>query len=423
MSYRWNDVVIANPKRDKREQNRFHGFYPYYAGFSESFASQIISAAGLPDEALIFDPWNGSGTTLRAAVEAGFSAVGLDLNPAMVVVAKARLLPRSESTSLRPLAIEITEQAAQRLESIAENDPLLTWFTRPAAISIRSTERAIRRLLLDTDVSVSTMSCMAATYYVALFLTCRDFTERLRGSNPTWLKAPAPRSKIRVTQRNLHDTFLMKVTSMADALQSGIFGTRHRTDALVQLGDTATYQPPQLADFVLTSPPYCTRLDYVSATQIELAVLDDLSGEREHLSASMMGTTRVPKQPLIPQESWGVTCLTFLNAMKLHPSKASDGYYYKVHLDYFSKLNAALLRVSNSIKPGGGMAVVVQDSYYKDIHNDVATVIVEMAAPSGLHLVRRECFETSTLAQINSKARAYRKSSSACESVLVFDKE
>ncbi|WP_410712175.1 DNA methyltransferase [Bradyrhizobium sp. BEA-2-5] len=42
---------------------------------------------------VVLDPWNGSGTTTSVANGAGLTAVGIDINPAMAVVAKARLSP------------------------------------------------------------------------------------------------------------------------------------------------------------------------------------------------------------------------------------------------------------------------------------------------------------------------------------------
>ena len=45
----------------------------------------------------MLDPWNGSGTTTYAAAQLGHSSIWLDLNPVMVIVARARLLSPSEA--------------------------------------------------------------------------------------------------------------------------------------------------------------------------------------------------------------------------------------------------------------------------------------------------------------------------------------
>jgi hypothetical protein len=110
-------------------------------------------------------------------------------------------------------------------------------------------------------------------------------------------------------------------------------------------------------DFVLTSPPYCTRIDYTAATRIELAVLAPLLKTPERaLGRQMIGSTQVPKGEIELDEGWGETCLRFLAALKAHPSKASGGYYYRTHLDYFDKMNRSMQRLAVALKTGGRAA-------------------------------------------------------------------
>src|SRR3989338_5969494 len=97
-------LQILSPKRNKRLQTGWEGFFPYYAGYPELFARELLMSANLPRHAGVLDPWNGSGTTTFTASALGLSSIGIDLNPVMIVVARARLLPPSEADHLRPLA-------------------------------------------------------------------------------------------------------------------------------------------------------------------------------------------------------------------------------------------------------------------------------------------------------------------------------
>ncbi|MEL6324215.1 MAG: DNA methyltransferase, partial [Pseudomonadota bacterium] len=129
----FEDLSIVSPKRNKRLQTGWEGFFPYYAGFPELFASEILKSASLPEGAKILDPWNGSGTTTYAADRLGFNAVGLDLNPVMVIVARARLLAPSEADHLRPLAATILSQAKAATSELDPNDRLLAWLVPESA--------------------------------------------------------------------------------------------------------------------------------------------------------------------------------------------------------------------------------------------------------------------------------------------------
>jgi hypothetical protein len=188
---------------------------------------------------------------------------------------------------------------------------------------------------------------------------------------------------------------------------------------------TSAHIAAESVDLILTSPPYCTRIDYTAATRIELAMLSSLLGSSaEDLGRHMIGSTRVPEHTITPLPDWGATCNKFLEALGNHPSKASSGYYYLTHLDYFSKMSKSLSNLAKALKRGGIAVCVVQDSFYKDQHNDLPTIIGEMAEAQGLVLVRRKQFPLRrTMAGINPRVRVYRSFPGAVESVLCFRKQ
>ena len=171
-------LQILSPKRNKRLQTGWEGFFPYYAGYSELFARELLQSAKLPRHAVVLDPWNGSGTTTYTASALGLSSIGIDLNPVMIVVARARLLPPSEADHLRPLAATILSHARAAPPTLAPDDPLLGWFDLATASFIRGLEQNIRRSLVGNmtkspdGVHLDRISGTAATLYVALFAAC-----------------------------------------------------------------------------------------------------------------------------------------------------------------------------------------------------------------------------------------------------------
>ena len=143
---------------------------------------------------MVLDPWNGSGTTTQAASKLGLRAIGCDINPVMVVVSRARCLSPADGDSIEPLASKIVERAADASEDVGDDDPLLGWFDKASAESIRCVEASIREHLLGAwtlradGTRFECMSSLAATFYVALFLTCRSLVSGFQSSNPTWLR-------------------------------------------------------------------------------------------------------------------------------------------------------------------------------------------------------------------------------------------
>ena len=172
---------------------------------------------------------------------------------------------------------------------------------------------------------------------------------------------------------------------------------------------------------VLTSPPYCTRIDYAISTAAELALLGVGTGEEfEKLRASLMGTATVPSHAS-PSVFWGETCLGFIDRLVAHPSKASKGYYYKSHCQYFESLYTSISEIARVLRPSGKCAMVVQNSYYKDILNDLPQVCIEMAEHCGLQLTRSQRFEVRSSFSPNKRARHYVDADrQEYEEVLIF---
>lgn len=428
----FNDLIIQSPKRTPQDQERWDGFFPYYAGFPEGFARTLLESAKLPRNSTVFDPWNGSGTTTYAASQLGLTSRGFDLNPVMIVVARSRLLARSEADAVEAFARDLIRGLRADSRALDIRDPLLWWFAPATAAVIRSIERRIRQQLVGLrtatpeGVRLNKMASIAATFYVALFSVARSLAAPYRSSNPTWLRRPKGDDRLFVDRKTILKSFVASLDEMSLALVNSDRKARfEQAQSELFLADTTSMRlPEESVDMVLTSPPYCTRIDYSIATRIELAVLYPLIDVTvEELGRKMIGSTRVPNHNIVAAPSWGETCCAFLADLRAHTSKASSGYYYKTHLDYFEKMERSLFNISHSLRHGGKAVLVVQDSYYKDIHNDLPTITAEMAKSAGLNLRRRDDFHFKrSMVGIHKYARNYKRATGVTESVLCFEK-
>jgi hypothetical protein len=380
------------------------------------------------------DPWNGSGTTTSSAVSNGYKAIGFDLNPVMAVVAKARLLPQSEVASIAPLLADILKKAARSKGGPDVRDPLLIWFGPDAAATVRGIERAIYGLLVSAAHtggaldSIRDLSSLAAFFYVALFRAARSLLHRFKGTNPTWIRRPRTiSSRIRPTAPNVRECFADYVTQMVlSSLSAPVERKYCAADSSIGVA-SSEHLPVRRGtiDFVLSSPPYCTRIDYGIATSPELAVLGFQVDTRLHeLRASLIGTPTIHADTPEPSTSWGNTCVELLERIRNHRSKAARAYYYKTYIQYFAAMAQSFSEVSRCLKRRATCVLVVQDSYFKDLHIDLAAVFAEMALSASLELRRQVDFPISrTFGSINSSSRSYRNTASATESVLCFAKD
>ncbi|MEV5786952.1 hypothetical protein AB0L42_39085 [Streptomyces sp. NPDC052287] len=163
-------------------------------------------------------------------------------------------------------------------------------------------------------------------------------------------------------------------------------------------------------DVVLTSPPYLTRIDYAVAYTRELAILGiDISADRT-LRAELMGTTLIRAGDALDSRSLGNTGSTLLKQIAQHDSKASSGYYLKQARQYLDDLTAGFDELSRVCKQEATIHLVVQDSFYKDVHVPLADICVEESVARGWTLKHQEQFEVRrSLTSLNTAARVYKK--------------
>lgn len=427
--------LIRNPKPNPMPRGRASAWYEYYAGYSEDFVSDSLVSLRLPVGSRIADPWNGSGTTTAIARLRGYAAVGFDVNPALVVVAKGRILDRQVLPSLAALTADTLKKARARHRNPvwAHPDPLLRWFVPDTAASFRSIEKAIYALTIDpTDYlplaqwkSLGGLSTLSAFLYVALFRTVRGFLGKFRTSNPTWITgAGAVRRRVRLEDRVVGAAFRESVKELTSRM-SAVDGESSLETPETQLDVAASDNLPidtGSVDAVISSPPYCTRIDYVVATMPELAVIGCGSPEEiRALRSRMLGTPIVMQAKGTADASWGDSCARFLALVHDHRSKASSTYYYQCFQQYFAGISRSLSETRRVLASKGFCVLVVQDSFYKEIHNPLPTILSEMAVVNGLRPVTRVDFPVArTRASMHPGTRKYRNDFRAVESLLVL---
>jgi len=432
-----NSNIMQNPKRTVGSNSGKSTWYDYYAGYSAQFVCETISNSKLPIGASIMDPWNGSGTTSQIAEEMGYIAYGYDLNPVMIIVAKARRLDHSIKDSLLSVSKDILKKARRYKKSVGDAfDPLETWFNRDTVNRFRNIERGIQQLLINEisgreylkEINPDKISSLSAFYYVALFRTLRNFLNQYRCTNPTWIKVPRNAdNKAEVLIDEIYIFFQKTVIDMTNVLNDNKdqykFNT-NPTGVLKVACSTSIPLPEKEIDMVISSPPYCTRIDYAVSTLPELALMGySITSDVQKIRSEMIGTTTIGKSILRIEKDWGSTCGEFLDQVRNHQSKASESYYFKNYLQYFDGIHRSLKEIDRTLKDKGKCVLVIQDSYYKDIHIDLVNMYREMGNSLSWILEDKQDFPNkNSMSSINKNVEKYRKPTKAIESVLLFRK-
>ena len=387
--------------------------YRYYAGYSRSFVQDIL---GLwPKHALVLDPWNGSGTTTTVAAASGLDCVGVDLNPAMVVMAKAALLSDEDVAVIHRQA-GVLRGLRSATASLDADDPLLEWLDRPSVARVRALQIAVTGSASVGPPDMADLEGVTAFWLTSLFRVVRRATRAWETSNPTWMKSRQSLPPAKLFWRSMTREMCDAAASAAAVVPAGSMSSRvvlgTSTD-LVRLG----IKP----DLVLGSPPYCTRIDYAIATRIELSVLGISVPEQSALRRTLLGTTTVPSVLPTVAHDIGDSARRVLDTIYEHRSKASRTYYWKWFAQYIGGYAASLAQLSSITSSSGTIGLVVQDSYYKEVHIDLALITTEILSRFGWSVDRAYSFPARrSFAQINPRAIACRDGAQPREHALFF---
>jgi DNA modification methylase len=428
----------SNPKQETSlKQN---SIYPYYAGYSPYFVQDIIEILKIDKQSVILDPWNGSGTTTKVANSLGFSSYGFDINPVMVILAKERLVDTDKKDTLNELLEKILKAFDSNDSNYSvfdqENDPLKSWFFSNGVNHIRNLEFAIQVALMDSPKhfsfcekkSFEDVSSYIALFYTLMFRILRNLLKFFYSSNPTWIKEPKDKNcRIDVTKSEIRDLLCEEFESIISNVDDKPLKLSSLSDGgkcNIEIGDSSNLPLPDASiDTVITSPPYCTRIDYAVSTKPELALLGYSKDNLNKLRREMIGTIKIHKDSYQVLPEWGNTCKDFIMNVSKHSSKASSTYYSKIHLQYFHCMFISLKEIDRLIKSGGKCVIVVQDSYYKEVRNDLTSIIIDMATYFRWKLNKRFDFDSNqTMSLINRNSKKYRNHTKVTESVLCFTK-
>jgi len=428
------DQEITSPKllNNKFDFTNKGSLYHYYPGYSESFVRQIIEKyCSNKESSIILDPWNGSGTTTLVASVLGYKCYGYDINPIMVIVAKAKLHMPSRKEVQTLLQLLKSQLKSDKHIIDTELDPLSDWFNDDSIKVIRNFENVTLTYCdhkrNNSKESVGQFSNMTSFYYMAMFSVLKILTHKFSASNPTWIKLAKEKNELVICNEN-------EIINLLKSYFENMFNSVKNTliidlqSSNIEIGDSRNIPlTNDSIDAIITSPPYCTRIDYAVYTRVELAYLRHDKSSLRDLRHKMVGTPTITSKNPANINSGNILveyCNYLLDEIKGHYSKASESYYHKTYSQYFISLTNSVSEISRVLKTKGILAIVVQDSWFKDIHIDLQRVLIEICKSHRLILVNKYEFPSNTnMGYLNNNSKKYRPKLKAMESVLLFEKE
>ncbi|MCW3985147.1 MAG: hypothetical protein NWE91_01890 [Candidatus Bathyarchaeota archaeon] len=217
----------------------------------------------------------------------------------------------------------------------------------------------------------------------AIIILCvRPFSSVTKSNNPTWLKFGGISS-----DKDLGDIIKDSLTKF-----DGYYRYYYLSHRIKKKGEcifthlnATELQLPQKVEIILTSPPYCNRLDPIVQYGPENYFLSAL-GHRSP-DESLVTTTKVRNYDRLEADFEYLTANSeFANRLlnKIKKSKADDrSYYLKYYTRYFAKLFEVVIKVLDNLSPSGKMYIVTQDNIHRGNLIEIDTILRELLKQRG----------------------------------------
>lgn len=263
-----------------------HGFHTWPARLHPDTAARLLAALSRPGETVL-DPFCGGGTVLVEALVAGRAAVGRDLNPLAVRLARLRCrrTSQTERRALRELAQRVAGLATRRAGEGRWPRPLAAPLLAPrpdgreAAVALAPWEGAdaplfaprVLRELAWLTAETAALSDPFVREALALVLSSLLVKLSARASETDAATAAERRAPARAAAlfRARAEELERMLASLAAALPPR-GGPRDRLDVSPDDARRLATVAPESVDLAVTSPPYAGVYDYADHHDLRL---------------------------------------------------------------------------------------------------------------------------------------------------------
>jgi site-specific DNA-methyltransferase (cytosine-N4-specific) len=348
-----------------------YNWFKYKEGFSRQLVYNILKDLKIDKKDIVLDPFAGCGTTLLACKEFGYRAVGLDILPVAIFVAKVKLQDWPD--------LSLLEKAINSLMKEKFHKPTLS-FLKVSIIDkafpkhIQDEILFYKEKILDFEKPIQDFLMLGLISILEnISYTSKD-GQFLRIVNR---EIPSVKETLQKQIRNMIDDLCLQ--------QQALFKAGKARVEIIEGDARELSLPKKYRDkigVVITSPPYLNRYDYSRTYALELCTLFANDSKyitnirhsllRSHIESKIHNNKEIDL-PAVNE------ILQNLSLKELNNDRIPI-----MIKGYFEDMNLVIRQLSHYLKPGGVVALVVANARFEGEMVPTDLILSELAELNGL---------------------------------------
>jgi DNA modification methylase len=353
-----------------------HSVHPFPARMAPELAFE--SLRHLRRDSVVLDPMSGSGTVLRQASDLGLSAIGFDMDPLAVLMARVWTTPINDTTAAELSAFILSEARSLRKKDIylewIDNDEetkefVEFWFGRKQLRELRSIAFVMNALAMDAETSATPELDAMRISLSRIIITkeqCASLARDTSHSRPHRVSSDSDYCCYSGFERS------------AKAVRARLMQNPPKCGARVKLGDARSLKiKANSADAILTSPPYLNAIDYMRGHRLSLVWLGHRLSALRAIRSNTIGAERGPdaQNEIVPHGR------KQMGAVELLPAR-----YGKMIDRYILDVYRMMSEMKRVLRPGGTATLVVGNSCLRSVFLSNSNLVHHAALAAGFKL-------------------------------------
>lgn len=387
-----NDVIAASDVTFKNSKHiPFNRWYPYIEGYSPDFVKSLIRKY-VSNKCTIYEPFAGTGTTLFASDEMGFSTYYSEINPLLqlLIQTKIKVLrePNEKWTCIGNNLVQLRTKLFKF--DCPPNSTLHTNYLNVFKKSIYFPEQNYEHILRSKTFIESLPDSIEKDILTIAIVACLIPSSFLKKQGDLRFKT---KKELQKGISNFSELLYQKLEDICEDLTLSEYETIKHEHYFVQanakrIGEASCNK----IGCILTSPPYLNGTNYIRNTKLELWFLGHLTSEkdlrnlRDEILTSGINDVKVANFLNIDIESKSQLLSETMARLK---ETAYDVRIPQMAECYFAEMFQIFSGLKLKLDKEAPLLIDIGDSVFNGVHIHTDDILIEILEYIGYQLIEK----------------------------------